>query len=101
MNLNQVYGRSLLEQSLLELKQLAPFIKDAKIQSRPGEDGWFITRIEVHLKRHRYLMAIKRDRSLRRSILKARDAVLKQLMKVRQKGRRQNTPLKEAFRAVI
>ncbi len=97
MNLNQVYGRTLLEHSLLELKQMAPFIKDARIDTRPGDDGTFVTRIEVHLKRHRHLVAIKRDTSLRRSVHKARDAIMKQLVKTKERYKSRPGALREAM----
>ena len=88
LKMNEVTGKGLMEEALVGIKTRVPFVKDARIQTIAESGGYFVTTIEVFLKRQKSIIATKAAESPRLSISKALDAVLKQLSKIKTKNKR-------------
>lgn len=85
IELNEVSGKSLMEQALWEIRKQVPTMKNAKIQTHKDKKGEFITKVEVFVKKRRAVAAEKIGSTAKQSITGAIDAVLKQLAKIKSK----------------
>lgn len=95
VKMNEISSKGLMEQTLIAIREQVPFVKEAKIETVIAKNNEFVTKIEVFLKKHKRVVAIKIDRSAKESIQLAFHAVLKQLKKIKsknlRKGRRKLT----------
>lgn len=76
---------------LKDLKRMAPWIEEAKLETSKSADGSYKVKVEVFLKRQRHLVAIKKTKNLKEGLDKAKSAIWRQVKKIKDKHKRKRS----------
>ncbi len=68
-----------------QIYKIAPYADDVDIKIDKVENGNFESLIRVHIPNKKSLIAVKKDKSLHNSLEKSRQAILKQVKRIKNK----------------